>query len=200
MKPILRGPIVCLGDSIAAAGWPGKLEEILSERDFSVRCLNAGVRGNTSGQGLRRLQKDVLSHHPGLVFVQFGFNDCNVILNGPRPRTLRADFRTNLTAIVGLVRNAGAEAVLIGNHESQVVQRMPDGRTYEEQSRDYCIVVREVAESNHVHLVDMHDLFPGKGFAIQNALAEDHIHLSLVGVERYASIVADFITHTYRFE
>src|SRR6185503_17521387 len=62
--------VVCLGDSITHAGYPAELEKMLL-----VRVINAGIPGNTSRQGLARLEKDVLSHKPAAVVVLFGTND-----------------------------------------------------------------------------------------------------------------------------
>jgi lysophospholipase L1-like esterase len=194
MNSGVSGPIVCLGDSIAAAGWPAVLQTMLQDAGHpSVKCINAGVKGNTSGQGLRRLQKDVLSQHPAVVFIQFGFNDCNVVLNGPRPRTLPANFRENLVTLVERIRASGAMVVMIGNHNSLYRRTLPDGRTYEAASREYSGIVREVAEALKVALVDMRNEFPGDGIESEAGLAPDGIHLSQLGVEAYARIVADFL-------
>jgi lysophospholipase L1-like esterase len=76
---------VALGDSITALSaempetvrWPHLLEVGLQERLMprSVRVVNAGVGGNTSREGLARLEQDVVPHRPDLVLVQFGGND-----------------------------------------------------------------------------------------------------------------------------
>lgn len=72
--------IVAYGDSITrgylapeGAGWV----EILSARPEyrSTQVYNAGGNGNTSTEGLQRIEADVLSHLPGLVLVEFGGND-----------------------------------------------------------------------------------------------------------------------------
>ncbi|MBL7081863.1 MAG: arylesterase [Candidatus Omnitrophica bacterium] len=69
--------IICFGDSITAGAgvsekenYPYFLSELL---DYSV--INAGRDGETSSDGLRRLDKDVLSYQPRLVIIEFGGND-----------------------------------------------------------------------------------------------------------------------------
>src|SRR4051794_26166849 len=57
-----RPLVVCLGDSLTARGYPQVMETVLH-----VRVVNAGIGGNTSRQGLARLQKDVLSKKPDVV-------------------------------------------------------------------------------------------------------------------------------------
>ena len=186
--------IVCLGDSVTAAGWPAALERMLRRAGAEgVRVVNAGVRGNTSGQGLRRLERDVLSLRPWLVLVQFGFNDCNVVLNGPRPRVSLTRFRENLTAIVGRIRESGAEPVLIVNYHTLMQRVLPDGRPYEEQNREYSEAMSVLASAMGTRSIDLRDLFPGPGIELSAALAEDGIHLSPVGVEAYARILGAFL-------
>lgn len=50
------------------------LEERFSECTFSV--INAGVGGQAAMDAVSRLDRDVISHHPDLVIVGFGLNDC----------------------------------------------------------------------------------------------------------------------------
>ncbi|MCG3149649.1 MAG: Acetylxylan esterase [Verrucomicrobiae bacterium] len=79
MKPPIT--IVAFGDSITAAGeqtpaarWPTILWQMLQERfpDCVIEVINAGVGGNTSREGLRRIESDVLRHAPHFVLFEFG--------------------------------------------------------------------------------------------------------------------------------
>jgi lysophospholipase L1-like esterase len=97
--------LVCLGDSITHAGYPAELEKILP-----VRAINAGVPGNTSRQGLARLEKDVLSHKPAAVVVLFGTNDNRE--DAPRIHVPVAEYERNLEAIITRCRAVGARIVL----------------------------------------------------------------------------------------
>ena len=49
------------------------LEKSYPESTFT--CYNAGIGGTNSEWGVFRLERDVLSHHPNLVFVEFAVND-----------------------------------------------------------------------------------------------------------------------------
>jgi len=40
-----------------------------------INIINAGISGDTAPNGLARLQRDVLSHHPDLTVVCYGLND-----------------------------------------------------------------------------------------------------------------------------
>lgn len=73
--------IVAFGDSITAAAeqapenrWPAMLEAALRERfpGIDLGVINAGVGGNTTREGLARIEPDVLRHNPDLVLVEFG--------------------------------------------------------------------------------------------------------------------------------
>lgn len=69
--------IVCFGDSITAGvgaepgqGYPERLSALLG-----VPVINAGVSGDTTADGLARLEQDVLARDPWMVIVELGGND-----------------------------------------------------------------------------------------------------------------------------
>ncbi len=67
-----------LGGSITeAAGYRVKTEQYFKERypGSYIEVVNAGVGGTGSSLGAFRLQEEVLSHRPDLVFVEFAVND-----------------------------------------------------------------------------------------------------------------------------
>jgi len=79
--------IVCFGDSITfgedlpyAQAYPAVLEDLLRQRhpNLDVVVINSGIRGHTSVQGLRRLERDVLWYQPHVVLTAFGVNDGNL--------------------------------------------------------------------------------------------------------------------------
>ncbi len=79
--------IVCFGDSNTfgedltyARAYPAVLQDLLREKypDLDAVVINAGIRGNTSVQGLARLERDVLWYEPHVVVSAFGLNDGNL--------------------------------------------------------------------------------------------------------------------------
>ena len=44
--------------------------------DAEINLINAGVGGTGTGYARFRLEKDVLSHNPDLIFIEFSINDC----------------------------------------------------------------------------------------------------------------------------
>ncbi|MFT3925539.1 MAG: arylesterase [Myxococcales bacterium] len=102
-----------LGDSITAGlhltadqAFPALLEKNLGSSGAPFRLLNAGVSGDTSAGGLRRVDW-LLKQKPRLVVLELGANDG---LRGIPVPTIEA----NLRAIVEKVRAAGAGCLLLG--------------------------------------------------------------------------------------
>ncbi|MGH7268587.1 MAG: GDSL-type esterase/lipase family protein [Candidatus Rokuibacteriota bacterium] len=103
-----REVVVFLGDSITSGHglplgvtFPHRLGAALG-----VPVRNAGISGDVTGGGLRRLDTDVLAHRPRLVVVELGVNDAFRRL--PREETLG-----NLRAIVRRLREDGAGVLLL---------------------------------------------------------------------------------------
>lgn len=76
--------LVAYGDSITQGHklderlrWTTMLQQRLDDQQpgRAPRVINAGVGGNTSAEGLARIDRDVLAHQPRLVLVEFGGND-----------------------------------------------------------------------------------------------------------------------------
>lgn len=116
------GPIVALGDSLAAGTGSetrrGYLA-VLSER-LKVEIVNRGVPGDTTAMGLKRLESDVLSLQPALVIVQLGGND--FLQKVPLEETFQ-----NLEQIVEQTQSRGAAVLLVGTQSglfgNQAAQR-----------------------------------------------------------------------------
>jgi len=108
------GPrIVFLGDSITAGlglsadqAFPAILGDMLRAEDTPVQIVNAGVSGDTTAGGLRRLDW-LLRQRPDIVVVGLGGND------GLRGLELGAS-EENLRAIIQKCREAGARVLLLG--------------------------------------------------------------------------------------
>ena len=100
------GPIVCFGDSLTAGfgadegrDYPSVLR---SKLDLPV--INAGVSGDTTADGLRRLERDVLQQDPKIVIITLGGND---FMRGvPREEILR-----NMGTIIDRIQEHGAMVV-----------------------------------------------------------------------------------------
>jgi acyl-CoA thioesterase I len=108
-----EGVIVALGDSLTAGlgvapdeAYPALLEARLRREGFAYRVINAGVSGDTTAGGLRRVDW-ALRAKPEIVIVALGANDG---LRGQSPGAMR----DNLEAIVARLHAAGARVLLAG--------------------------------------------------------------------------------------
>lgn len=147
--------VVAFGDSIVEGyrqpeGWPEILGKELAGRYSGVSVINAGVSGNTAGDGLRRIRKDVLGHDPALVLIAFGLNDMK---NGVSV----SQFKEELSAIVLEVSGAGAQPVLLTTTRLQqgasMLARLNPGPFNE--------AIRTMAQDKGIPLIDVNDGFKG---------------------------------------
>ncbi len=108
-----RPVIVAFGDSLTAGygadpgeSYPDYLEKDLNAKGYHYQVINQGISGNTTKDGVDRLQ-DALGLKPVLVIVAFGGND------GLRGLPI-ASTRENLDQIVATLLHSGAKVVLGG--------------------------------------------------------------------------------------
>ena len=82
------------------------------QKDFGVdvKVINAGVGGNFTEDGLKRIQTDVLDHKPDFCCVMFGTND---VTNSRKGQVAADTYEKNLTDIVEQLKSAGIEVVLM---------------------------------------------------------------------------------------
>jgi acyl-CoA thioesterase-1 len=86
--------------------YPALLQERLRREGYDYRVVNAGVSGDTTAGGLRRVDW-VLRARPSIAIVALGAND------GLRGLSVAA-MRENLGRIVERLRAAGAQVLLVG--------------------------------------------------------------------------------------
>jgi acyl-CoA thioesterase-1 len=173
--------ILCLGDSLTAGygleeaqAWPALVEASAKAAGRDWTLINAGISGDTTAGGLRRL-KWALRAKPDLVVVALGGNDG---LRGVDPATTR----DNLAAIVDRVRAAGAAIALAG-------MRLPTnfGR---ERSDAFAAVFAEVARDKDVPLLPF--LLEGVG-GVPELNQADGIHPNAEGQRRVAETMHAFL-------
>jgi acyl-CoA thioesterase-1 len=104
-----RPVIVCFGDSLTAGFGldPGQAYPEILQRDLpKYRVVNMGISGDTSQDGLERLQI-VLLEKPAIVVVEFGAND------GLRGHPISST-EANLRQMIDGLQKAGVKVVLAG--------------------------------------------------------------------------------------
>ena len=105
------GPrIVAFGDSLTAGvagkSYPEYLGEILTERGYHYQVENQGVSGDTTTDGLARIE-NVIAAKPALVILEFGGND------GLRGVPVEST-RKNLEEMISRIQAAKIPLVLLG--------------------------------------------------------------------------------------
>jgi acyl-CoA thioesterase I len=177
--------ILVFGDSLAAGfglppegSFPAKLEERLASDGIRTRVVNAGVSGDTTAGGLKRLDW-ALAEKPDLVILELGANDA---LRGIDPDTVRA----NLDAMIGKINASGAKLLLAG--------MLAPPNWGEDYKKQFDALYPELAKAHGVALYP----FFLDGVAMQPALNQpDGIHPNARGVaalvERIAPHVAKLL-------
>lgn len=175
--PAPRPKVVILGDSLTAGlglpadeAFPALLQQRLDAAGLKYDVVNAGVSGDTSAGGLRRLDW-VLSGDVRVLVVALGANDG---LRGLPPEQLRR----NLDTIVATARNRGIAVLLAGMEAPPNV-----GADYTAAFRQ---VYRDVAARHRVPLIP----FLLEGVAGEAHLNQpDGIHPNAEGARRVAEHV-----------
>jgi acyl-CoA thioesterase-1 len=105
--------IVAFGDSLTAGlgvtpddGYPAQLQAKIRAEGYAYRVVNAGVSGDTTAGGLRRVDW-ALKSKPDIVIVALGANDA---LRGQDLASVRA----NLDAIVARFQKTGVRVLVAG--------------------------------------------------------------------------------------
>ena len=141
--------IVAFGDSITAGyavrrGFPSFWKQMLAEKysDAGINMVNSGISGDTSMDGLARLDWSVLSYEPDLVTINFGINDCVLGL-------ALVEFEMNLVEMIRRIRSGPNSEILLLS--SQPLETPP----YDRLVLDYYQAVQRVAAEMDVGFVDV---------------------------------------------
>ena len=109
-SPDARPVIVAFGDSLTAGvagrSYPDDLQDVLDRNGYAYRVVNQGVSGDTTTDGLARID-DAIAAHPALVLLEFGGND------GLRGTPVDA-IRTNLEQMIQHLQQAKIPVTLLG--------------------------------------------------------------------------------------
>jgi lysophospholipase L1-like esterase len=182
--------VACFGDSITHGPYPKLLGQLLP-----IEVINAGIGGNTTRNGLARIQKDVLDHRPDVVVVLFGTNDSR--LDAPAVHVPIPKYEANLTEIIQRCRQINAKVVLgtpppinpgpyFTRHDKA---KFDAAGGLPKVIGDYCAAVERVAKAQNVPLIAFHKRLADDA----TFLSKDGVHPSPAGNERLAKLVAQVI-------
>jgi acyl-CoA thioesterase I len=169
--------VLAFGDSLTAGlglpaseAFPAQLEARLKATGIDAKVVNAGVSGDTTTDGLARLDW-TLGDKPQYVILALGAND---MLRGIDPKIVRA----NLDKMIDKITASGAKILLLG------MRATPDwGAQYE---RDFDAIYPDLAKA---HGVPLYPFFL-EGVAMDPALNQpDGLHPN----ERGVAVLVDHI-------
>ncbi len=131
-RPLSNPVILAFGDSLTYGygssdpqrrSYPARLEGLTGRP-----VINAGVNGETSGEGLRRIDALLKRHRPGLTLLCLGGND--ILRRIPRKQT-----KENLHRIIKKIRATGSEVLLIAVPDLSLLG-LHDLSLYDELARE----------------------------------------------------------------
>lgn len=183
--------VLALGDSLYAGfgleqnqSFPAVLEKELEGRGVPAKVVNAGVSGDTTAGGLRRLEftLDGLERKPDLVILGLGAND---VLRGLAP----AETRRNLDAMLQELERRDIKVMLTGmmaprNMDSPYIRRFE--AIYPELSARYG--------------AELDPFFLEGVITRPELLLDDRMHPNAQGIRTIARRLAPRIAETLRAE
>lgn len=186
--------IVCIGDSITGVYYHSggrraypemlqlALQQLYPQTKLSVH--NAGISGDTTTGGLKRLDRDVLAHKPHLVTIMFGMND---LVGTPVDV-----FKKNLREMITRCQKSGAEVVLCTQNSIVETPQRPCARLAQ-----FTQAIRDVAKEETLVVADCYAAFEAvhaADAAEWNLLLSDTIHPNMAGHKLFAETLAQAIT------
>jgi acyl-CoA thioesterase-1 len=178
-SPVARGVVLVLGDSLAvsptrADAFPAELQKQLDATGSGWTVKNAGVSGDTTSGGLRRLDQAVTSDTRVLV-LELGAND------GLRGIDIAA-VETNLSAMIERAQARGIKVLLCGMETPPL-----NGWNY---TVEFHRLFPRLAQKYNVPLVP----FLLEGVALNPDMnGDDEIHPNAAGARRIAQTVWPYL-------
>jgi lysophospholipase L1-like esterase len=208
--------LVGYGDSITMClqlreeeRWPYKVQQALSRifPKHEITVINSGVGGNTSREGLARIDQDVVVHHPNYVLVEFGGNDAT---ESPDRHVTPEEYTANLETIRSvLAEKTRAQVFLLtfppvideihGWGPSVFYKAAGGVDRYIEQYRQR---TRKFAARHHLPLIDidqrLRTTIDKTKEPVSPCIMTDGIHLTPEGSQLVADEVLRFLQKTIR--
>lgn len=202
-SPLKQGDAIAFfGDSITQAGArPGGYVAILDAAiqknlaDREIKIIPAGISGHKVPDLQKRLDRDVLSKNPTIVFIYIGINDVWHSNNGRG--TPKEAFESGLNDLIDQLQEAGAAVVLAT--PSVIGEKAYGENNLDEMLAEYAAISRQVAQEQGVTLCDLRAAFEAhlKEHNPDNKdrgiLTSDRVHLNADGNQFVANEAAKAI-------
>jgi len=165
VKPLVKGDrIVFLGDSITQGGGGAKGYITLytksvqaSHPDWDLTTVNAGISGNKVPNLQSRLDKDVISKKPTIVYIYIGINDVWHGENDPKRGTSKEVFEAGLKDLIARITAAGARVILCT--PTVIGEKTGGANKLDAQLDEYSDISRKVAAETKSQMCDLRKAF-----------------------------------------
>jgi acyl-CoA thioesterase-1 len=151
--------IVCMGDSITAAGgYLRHMNAMFAQQypDLKLpKIINAGVSGHKAENCIARFEKDVLKKKPDLMTLNIGINDVWHRLRAPHDPKVLATYKDNVGKMVEQAQAAGIKVILL---TPTVIKEDPKGEGQKRLAL-YANAMRELSVEKKCGFVDLHQMF-----------------------------------------
>ena len=174
-------PVVCIGDSLTAFGYPQSLREMISLPVVDLSC-----NGITTGDAIRRLPS-LIEANPQVVVIELGGHD---FLKGYS----RAATKENLEKIVDTCRSIGAEVIVMEIPRGFITDPFACSRTRDGPARGSGTDSR-YGDSETCSMEPCAP--PGMWLQPDSHLSDDGLHPNARGNRVLAEYVADALPRIY---
>jgi lysophospholipase L1-like esterase len=200
---LAKGEVIAFfGDSITQAGArPGGYCRLIGEAikkqrpELGVKIVYAGISGHKVPDLQGRLQRDVLSKNPTIVFIYIGIND---VWHSTRGRgTPKDQFEAGLRDLIKQISASDARIVLCT--PSTIGEKTDGSNALDVMLEDYSKISRKIAADTGVTLCDLRKVFlvhlkkHNPDNKSRGILTGDGVHLNAAGNQFVAAQAAEAI-------
>ena len=196
--------IAFFGDSITQAGArPGGYCKLIGDAiakekpGLGVEIVYAGISGNKVPDLEKRLERDLISKSPSVVFIYIGINDVWHSTRGNGTPTVQFD--TGLRRLIKKISDSGAKVVLCT--PSVIGEKKEGANSLDKMLDEYSEISRRVASESGVILCDLRKSFVDhlKENNPENKhsgiLTRDGVHLNIDGNRFVAALASEAIAN-----
>lgn len=202
-SPLAKGEVIAFfGDSITREGALGNgycrlIGDALQKQrpDLETKVVYSGIGGHKVPNLQQRLDRDVLSQKPTVVFIYIGIND---VWHSQRNRgTPKDKFESGLRDLISKIKGTGADVILC---TPSVIGEKTDGSNpLDAMLEEYSVISRTVAADNGLTVCDLRKYFLrrlkdiNKKNKDKGILTRDGVHLNAAGNKFVADRAAEAI-------
>jgi lysophospholipase L1-like esterase len=202
-SPLAKGEVIAFfGDSITQAGareggYCRLIANAIEKQrpELGVKIVYAGISGHKVPNLQGRLDRDVLSKKPTIVFIYIGINDVWHSIRGQG--TPKDRFEAGLRDLIEKISSAGAKIVLCT--PSTIGEKTDGSNKLDPMLEEYAAISRKVAADTGVTLCDLRKAF--LSYLKENnpenkergVLTSDGVHLNAAGNQFVAAQAAEAI-------